>query len=205
MFLHYLVSLDQNELLAKVYNTQKANPLRNDWCLQVKSDTREMKLEMTDEELKALNKEKIKEKVKTACREAAFLYLKKEKEKVVRKLGKINYPQLCMQGYLQTNDMNIRLKKFAFRARMRMLNVSKNYGLNKYCPLCKEDEINGQIIDSQEHLLECIKIKENVPEIRENVSIKHDDIYGENCGEIKRATELLNLSMKMRTKLLSRE
>ena len=84
----------------------------NDWCLQMQSDKQELKLEMTDEELKALSKEKIKEKVKTACREAAFLYLKKEKEKVARKLGKINYPQLCMQGYLQTNDMNIRLKKF---------------------------------------------------------------------------------------------
>ena len=74
MFLHYLVSLDEKELLAKVYSTQKANPLKNDWCLQVQSDMREFKLEMTDEELKALSKEK----VKTACREAAFLFLKKE-------------------------------------------------------------------------------------------------------------------------------
>ena len=119
---------------------------------------------------------------------------------MVRKLGKINYPQLCMQGYLKTNDMNNRLKKFAFRARMRMLNVSKNYGLKKYCPLCKDDEIKGQIIDSQEHLMECLKIKEQVPEIRQNVTVNHDDIYGDNVGEIKRATELLHLAMKMRTK-----
>ena len=87
---------------------------------------------------------------------------------------------------------------------MRMLNVSKNYGLNKYCPLCKDDEANGQIIDSQEHLMECLKIKEQVPEIRQNVNVNHDDIYGDNSGEIKRATKLLYLAIKMRTKLLSR-
>ena len=80
----------------------------------------------------------------------------------------------------------------------------KNYGLNKYCPLCKDDEVQGQIIDSQEHLIDCLKIKEHVPEIRENVIVKHDDIYGENSGEIKSATELLYLAMKMRTRLLSR-
>ena len=195
---------DVHRRISLQYSTQKANPLRNYWCLQVQSDMEELKLEMTDLELRALSKEKVKEKVKTACREAAFLFLKTEKEKVVRKLGKINYPQLCMQSYLQTNDMNNRLKKFAFRARMRMLKVSKNYGLNQYCPLCKDDDVNGQIIDSQEHLMECIKIKEHVPEIRENVAVKHDDIYGENSGEIKRATELLHLAMKMRTQLLSR-
>ena len=109
-----------------------------------------------------------------------------------------------MQGYLQTNDMNNRLKKFTFRARMRMLNVSKNFGLTKYCPLCKDDEINGQIIDSQEHLMECLKIKEQVPEIRQNVIVNHDDIYGDNVGDIKRAAEFLHLAMKMRTKLLSK-
>ena len=196
--------MDEKELLAKVYCTQKANPLKNDWCLQVQSDMHELKIEMTDEELKALSKDKVKEKVKTACREAAFLFLKKEKEKVVRKLGKIKYPKLCMQGYLQTNDLNNRLKKFAFRARMRMLNVSKHLGVNKYCPLCEDDVINGKISDSQEHLMECLKIKEQVPEISQNVIVNHDDIYGDNVGDIKRAAELLHLARKMRTKLLNK-
>ena len=74
----------------------------------------------------------------------------------------------------------------------------------KYCPLCKDDEVNGQISDSQEHLMECLKIKELVPEIRQNVSVNHDDIYGDNVVKIRKATELLYLAMKMRTKLLSR-
>ena len=140
--------------------------------------------------------------METACKEAAFVFLKNEQGKVTRKLGKINYSQLKMQDYLQTSNINNKLKKFIFRARMRMIRVSKNYGGTSVCPLCKDDEVNGQVLDSQEHLLDCVILKEHVVEIRENVASKHDDIYGENVEVIRRAAELLHLATKKRAQLL---
>ena len=162
----------------------------------------EMKIKMTDSELKSQSKEKIKEKVKTACKEAAFAFLKREQVKVTSKLGKINYTELKMQDYLKTSRINNKLKKFTFRARMRMISVSKNYGGSSLCPLCKHDGVSGQVLDSQEHLLDCVILKQHVIEIRENVDIKHDDIYEENSDVVRRAAELLYLATKKRAQLL---
>ena len=128
---------------------------------------RDLRLELSDEELKVMSKEKIKEKVKKACKEAAFQFLKDEQRKVVKKMGKIQYSDLSMQKYLTSNEMNSRLKKLAFKTRMRMVKVAKNYGLDKLCPLCKDDPVHGQVSDSQEHLLLCPKLKEGVKEQQE--------------------------------------
>ena len=201
MFLHYLVCLDEEETLNKVYKIQKAEPIKNDWTLQVERDLADLNLKIDDKELKATSKENMKEKVKKACKEAAFSYLKEEQLKVNKKMGKLKYSELCIQEYLKTNEMPNRLKKLTFKLRMKMIKVAKNYGQNKLCPLCKDDEENGQVMDSQEHLLSCVKIKSEVAEVNENVLVKHDDIYGENVYQIKRAAELLEKSIKARKRL----
>ena len=85
-----------------------------------------------------------------------------------------------------------------------LISVSKNYGGSSCCPLCKDDVLSGQVLDSQEHLLDCVVLKQHVPEIRENTNIKHDDIYEDNIDVVKRAAELLHLATKKRNQLLLR-
>ena len=79
--------------------------------------------------------------------------------------------------------------------------MAKNYGGSSPC-LCKHDEVNGQVLNSQEHLLDCVILKKHVIEIRENVGIKHDNIYEEKSDVVRRAAELLNLATKKRAQLL---
>ena len=67
----------------------------------------------------------MKEKVKKACKEAAFSYLKEEQLKVNKKMGKLKYSELCIQEYLKTNEMPNRLKKLTFKLRMKMIKVAK--------------------------------------------------------------------------------
>ena len=85
-----------------------------------------------------------------------------------------------------------------------MVNVGNNMGLKSPCPLCKEDnEPSEQRLDSQEHLIYCEIIKRHVPEIRENIIVKHDDIFSEDINKQKAAVQLFQKAMNARKRLLA--
>ena len=54
MFLHYLLSLPENQLLARIYRAQKTDPVKNDWCLQVKEDIEFFSLSVTEDDIKMM-------------------------------------------------------------------------------------------------------------------------------------------------------
>ena len=69
----------------------------------------------------------------------------------------IQHKGLKLQEYLVPNVTNIKLAKFTYHARNRILDVKANYK-NKHddllCPVCC---LPGTV-DSQEHLLPCVKL-----------------------------------------------
>ena len=79
MYLHYLLTLDQSQLLYKIFDAQRRSPVKNDWYIRVKSDLEEFGLIMDDDEIKIIKKATFKEQVKQACKQSAFNYLLKEK------------------------------------------------------------------------------------------------------------------------------
>ena len=215
VFLHYILNLDENELLVKVYRAQKSDPAKNDWCLQVQQDLDEFGIDLSEDDIKATSKDKFKEMVKMKCKQAALQYLLDEKSKVHRKMGKINYPELKMQEYLQTNILTTAQKKLLYKLRVRMVNVSNNMGKKIHCPLCQDSPQHCQDgplcqhgssighLDNQEHLLDCVRIKEEVQEIKDNTTVEHDDIYSDDINKQKAAVELFQQAVKTRTFLLS--
>ena len=86
----------------------------------------------------------------------ALEYLNKEKGKL-RKVKHIPNYSLTIQEYLAPNVTNIKLAKFIYHVRNRILDVKANYK-NKYddllCPVCSLPNS----VDSQEHLLHCPKL-----------------------------------------------
>ena len=50
MFLHYVLSRDESELLSQVFMAQSNSPVKNDWSEKVKNDLTEFGINMTFEE-----------------------------------------------------------------------------------------------------------------------------------------------------------
>ena len=104
------------------------------------------------------------------------------------------------QDYLKDQRLNPKEIKLLFKLRTRMLNCKENFK-NKYqgeflfCELCKISA------DSQSHLMECHILTNCVPELRNNVSTKYQDIF-KNIDKQVKAIKLLTRVVEVRDLLL---
>ena len=82
-----------------------------------------------------------------------------------------------------------------FKLRTQMFPVRYNFknkfGNNLGCDLCKSD------VDNQEHLLNCLVLKNRIPELKKNKKVKYSDIF----GEVARAAKLFCKISKERQKI----
>ena len=115
------------------------------------------------------------------------------------KMNSLEYTELKTQSYLKSDKMNSEEVKSAFKYRVRMARVKRNFpgshsDLN--CPLLCGSE------DTQEHLLKCDKIKENCNKINDNITVKYVDVFSSCEEKIKDAVKLLDMAMLTREKIL---
>ena len=152
----------------------------------------------TIEEIGSLKKNNLKDLVKNACKETAFRYLKSQiKDKDMTKLKYLKYEKLEMQEYLKCQKLSLKKKQILFKTRTRMLNVKSNFGDKSACPLCTLKE------DNQSHLLECLVIKLNSPQVIENIdNCVYDDIYSTNISKLKNVANIIYEAVRTREKLL---
>ena len=80
MFLHYLLSRDENELVSQVLKAQMDDPIKGDWILTIKQELEDFDLNLCMETIKQLKKEKFKNIIKKACKKAAFKFLMQKKQ-----------------------------------------------------------------------------------------------------------------------------
>ena len=99
-YLHYLVNLKDDELLAKFFNAQCNSPSKGDWINTVKDDLTELGMNTEIEKLKSITKESFKEEVKKNTIKAAFQYLINISKRH-SKMDYLKYDQLSMQKYLK--------------------------------------------------------------------------------------------------------
>ena len=100
----------------------------------------------------------------------------------------IKHDSLSMQEYLvPENVRSIKLAKFLFSARCRMLDVKANFG-NKY-----KGDINCKLgcdeADSQEHLLDCPMLNDN--DLTEVNSPKYEDLFSSKVEDQLRIALIL--------------
>ena len=72
MFLHYILKRKEDDLLQKFFKAQMNNPVKTDWCTQVKLDLEEFGIEDDLEYLTTLSKYKMSKMVKEAYKGKAF-------------------------------------------------------------------------------------------------------------------------------------
>ena len=85
---------------------QEAKPDKNDRCSTVKNDILQFGLNLSFEEIGKISKNKLSQKVRSACTQTAFKYLLNLQEGH-SKGSDIVYGSLKLQSYLHTEDINV--------------------------------------------------------------------------------------------------
>ena len=148
MYLHHILTREENALIKQVFRAQEAYQGKGDWYQVVREDLDALGLvNISFDEISLKSKESLRKLINERINEVALKYLKEESQSL-SKVGNMSYSKLEMQSYL-TGNMPNRLKQLAFRWRTKMIQVGWNYGKKESCPICL------QVNDTQNHLIEC--------------------------------------------------
>ena len=141
MYLWTLLHKSDNELAKRVFDTQKKFPNKNDWVLQVREDLEMCQLELTDEEIGAMKKEKFRQILNKKIHELSSNYLVKLVEKHSKTENLL--PSDSIQNYLIDVNTTVEEKKLLFLLRSRMYSVKLNFQQshsNLLCSLCSRSD-----------------------------------------------------------------
>ena len=144
--------------------------------------------------------EKFKNKVNKATTKLALKFLNDEKNKLSKVLH-IQFSELKLQEYLLPKKTSVKLAKFIYQARNRMLDVKANYG-NKYgnnllCPICEDPDF----FDTQQHLLECDGLADNSLVHRVPV---YENLFSKDVAKIINIGIIINEKYIKRKQLLNK-
>lgn len=151
MYLHHILTREEDALITRVFWAQVHQPVKGDWCLIVKEDLESIGLaELSFTDIKRMNEEDLRTIVKDKVRDTAYADLIADKKRC-SKLKGLQYPKLECQPYLLApSNLTNKMKRVLFRWRSHTINVKVNIGLkDAICPLCEE------FPDTQYHLLTC--------------------------------------------------
>ena len=148
-------------------------------------------LQISENEVMDNSEEALKELLKNQTHDAAYMFLMD----AASKHSKVNneaYENLEGMVYFEDTRFTPDLSNLLFKFRTRMFNVRNNfrnqYRTNLLCPLCNENE------DSQEHLLECKIITEELG----SVQCQYEDIFSKDPECLLKIAEVLKKAIKVR-------
>ena len=110
-------------------------------------------------------------------------------------MDNLNYTKIELQSYLNDYSVNPQLGQIIFRWRTRMANFKKNFSNGNNDISCA---LGCDTFDSQEHILNCIAIKTNVPDAKTH----YDQLFSKNVSKIKEIISVLTKAFKVRESLL---
>ena len=196
MFLHHILTRNENELILQVYQAQKNQPVEKDFSETVKKDLIDLNINYyTDEDIKNMTKANWKEIVKASVKTAAVAYLLEE-IKGKSKMEQLNYNSLQLQDYLKSTEMSKSRKLLAFKLRCRMTEMSNNYGQKIKCRICDRGS------DDQPHLSQCVILKLRCPELL-STQVEYSDLFKSEVRKINNLTTLYEKLLRERELILN--
>ena len=197
MYLQSILQKDKNEIVRKVFEAQKVDTSPGDYFELVTEDKINMGLELSDTELENMNKEKLKNIVKSKTRQAALKYLKTVQASH-SKMSCLNYNSLELSPYMFSSESAQLL--LALRTRT-VKGIKKDFeGLYSdiLCPLkCGKD-------DKLENVLTCpVLLSNHTSDNLSSSDIRHEDIFSSDIVKQKQATELYRQLLEVRTNLMN--
>ena len=116
------------------------------------------------------------------------------------KLNNNVYLEHRTQEYLKSNNLKNEDKNLLFRIRTRTVENIKTNFRNQFldnlaCRLCTSPE------ESQQHQFDCLLLKSECKELRENKTVKYEDFFGNVLEQIE-AVNLYKKALETRERLL---
>ena len=190
LFLKCILHEDTNSMIYKFLYLQLENPTKGDWASSCKEDLKDLKIEMTFEDIKNISKNKFCQLIKKAIQIRALEYLLGKQGK---KGQEIKYEALEMAEYLMPNCENISLEEqrsiFAMRNNMVMIpsNFPRGSEIEK-CP-CGQTE-------NMKHIYSCklwtTEIVTDKP--------KYENIFSANVSKQVKVNKYFVINYKTREK-----
>ena len=181
-----IMNRSDDEITKAVVARQKISQIPGDFYVQVLGDM--TRLNISESDIKNQSKTALKKQIDQAIGKIAFEDLLK-KAKSHSKVREDLYSDLKGMEYMKdprftTEDVNT-----LFRFRTRMFNVKNNFrnqyrSTNLLCPLCETCD------DSQEHLFECSKIKDDIS-TDQPTNISYSDLFTNDCNRLLQVSQLL--------------
>jgi hypothetical protein len=149
MYLWKVLHVDKSELIFRIYRSQKNAPNAGDWVKLVENDKKVLDLDISDEEIEKISKNKFKKIVETKIDKYALQQLNALKSKH-SKSQYLQSSSFKTAGYLIDERFSKSEAQLLFRLRSKTLNVKQNF--ENLCQTCR------LFPETQSHLLQCPEI-----------------------------------------------
>ena len=105
LYFQTIVTRSEMELIRRVYNAQRDDPVKGDWVNILKEDFKYISEEVNEEDAKSTSKFEYKKNIKNKIRQKVFEDLKQVKE-THRKVRNIKYESFEIQEYIKNSLTN---------------------------------------------------------------------------------------------------
>ena len=192
-----ILQKSESDLVRKIYEEMKADPVEGDWCLMVKKDFEESNLQLDDDQVRLMDGQRYKMLIKKSVRDSSFIFFK-EKQANHQKGMLLDHEDLTKpQQYLTTNKLTNKQIALLFNLRCESVwGIRDNFHhlyQDRMCQLCFTE------LDTQKHTLQCSTLLKHM---KRNTDIQYEDIYGELQDQIP-VTILYFALLELRERLLT--
>ena len=190
MYLWHVLQRDNKELIRKIYDSQKLETNKGDWCEIIQIEKSKYNITQNDVEISQMSKEKYKTMIEKKINSEAFKYLN-ELAKSHSKSRLISNDKFEKKPYFSDRRFSKEDVQILFALRTRTTNCKSNfktqYGNQLKCRICKVD---GSIED-EEHILICSALTDG------NCDVRFSDVYG-NVDEQYHAVKTFKKVLRQR-------
>ena len=202
LYLKTILDREEHEITKQVYYAMKKKPYKGDWYNLVKADFEKTGIELNEDFIKETNRDTFKKLIKTNVWNVFF------KELEQKKLSHIKVKEIKYSGsrspmkYLKDPNFDNKMRSLLFNLRSKSENSFQDnfhtkYGKEPPCKMCRKS------IDSQEHSLTCIRIKQELSSSDEELlnSVKYSDMFG-NVSQQFMVTKMFQRILEIRETLV---
>ena len=179
MYLWHIVHRDTDEIIWKIYETQKIKCNKGDWYELLQIERMENNIRQTDEEIASMSRDKFKNIVDSKVTSHAVYYLN-ELAEPHSKSDFIVDDKFERKSYFTDRRFTKEDVQLLFALRTRMtnckVNFKKQFGNNLKCRICEDEESE----ENEDHVLNCTVVNG-----AETYDVQFTDVYGDADAQYK--------------------
>ena len=182
MYWWHICNRNANELIHRVYLSQRLSPSHGDWVKLLDYDRNELGITLADEDMQTVGKETFKKFVKKKVKQKLVRQILEGKSKK-SKSAKLDCVDIKTAEYLSDTRFTTKQKQILFKLRSRTLDVKENFKFqytNLWCETC------GLFVETQAHLLQCPELVKDLHYVDVTLSqVDEKLIYGNADQQLK--------------------